>query len=162
MVAVNTRKIMKTFLNPSSPKGGLQQPPKQISSWCSKSHSQGVKLLRVPSSSSFAFILAKKSKPTTYTGGRVSFHIWDVGGGGGGGTILWFLNWIILKIFEVICTSNFVCKLEWPFSNIFSKNSHENRMFLQIFTKKKSIFAYILHTKWPFLNFRGLAHIMMS
>ena len=46
-------------LNPSSPNGGLQQPPKQFWSWCSKSRSQGVKLLRVPSNSSFSFILAK-------------------------------------------------------------------------------------------------------
>ena len=46
----------------------------------------------------------------------------------------WFLNWIILKIFEAICTPNFVCKLEWPFSNIFCKKSHENRMFLRFFT----------------------------
>ena len=40
----------------------------------------------------------------------------------------------ILKIFEVICTHTFVCKLEWPFSNIFCKKSHENRMFLRFFT----------------------------
>ena len=30
------------------------------------------------------------------------------------------------------------------------------------FLRKKSIFAYILRTKWPFLNFRGRAHIMTS
>ena len=34
-------------------------------------------------------------------------------------------------------------------------------MFLQFFTEK-SIFAHILHTKWPFLNFRERAHIMTS
>ena len=48
------------LLNPSSPKGGCKQSPKQFSPWCSKSRSQGVKLLREPSSSSFSFILAKK------------------------------------------------------------------------------------------------------
>ena len=40
----------------------------------------------------------------------------------------------ILKIFEVICTHKFVCKLEWAFSNTFCKKSHENRMFLRFFT----------------------------
>ena len=40
----------------------------------------------------------------------------------------------ILKIFEVICTHKFVCKLEWPFSNICCKKFHENRMFLRFFT----------------------------
>ena len=39
-----------------------------------------------------------------------------------------------MKIFEVICTRNFVslqklCKLESSFSNILSKTSHENHMF---------------------------------
>ena len=47
-----------TDINPSSPKGGGLYL--RFSPWCSKSHSQGVKLLRVPSSSSFPFILAKK------------------------------------------------------------------------------------------------------
>ena len=61
----------RCLLNPSSPKGGgLQQPPKQFSPWCSKSRSQGVKLLRVSSSSFFPFILAKNFEPTTYPGGR--------------------------------------------------------------------------------------------
>ena len=37
--------------------------------------------------------------------------------------------------FDVCVTPNFVCKLEWPFSNIFCKKSHENRMlFLRCFT----------------------------
>ena len=35
-------------------------PPSRFSPWCSKSHSQGVKLLRVPSRSSLLFILVKK------------------------------------------------------------------------------------------------------
>ena len=73
----------------------------------------------------------KNFEPTTYTRGSVSFQSWDVRGVG---AIPWFLNWIILKIFEVICTPNFVCKLEWPVSNIFCKKSHENRMFLRFFT----------------------------
>ena len=47
------------YFNPSSPKG-VATTPQWFSPWCSKSHSQGVKLLRVPSSSSFPFILAKK------------------------------------------------------------------------------------------------------
>ena len=33
------------------------------------------------------------------------------------------LKWIILEIFEVICTPNFVYMLDLLFSNIFSKNS---------------------------------------
>ena len=49
------------LVNPVFSEGGLQQPPKQFSPWCSKSRSQGVKLLRVPSGSSFLFILAKKN-----------------------------------------------------------------------------------------------------
>ena len=109
---------------------GMQQPPKQFSPRCSKSRSQGVKLLRVPSSSSFPFILGKNFEPTTYPGGRVSFQSWEVRGVG---AIPWFLNWIILKTFNVICTSNFVCKLESPFSNIFCNKSHENRRFLRLF-----------------------------
>ena len=48
----------------------------------------------------------------------------------------------ILKIFEVICTHKFVCKLEWPFSNIFCKKSYENRMFL-----RKNLFLPILYTQ---------------
>ena len=66
--------------NPSSPKGGCNNP-QQFSPWCSKSRSQGVKLLRVPASSSFPFISVKKFKPTTYHGGRVRFQSWEVGGG---------------------------------------------------------------------------------
>ena len=31
-----------------------------------------------------------------------------------------------------------------------------------IFFTEKSIFAYIVHTKLQFLNFRGRAHIMTS
>ena len=41
-------------------------------------------------------------------------------------------NWIVLKIFKVICTPNFVCKLESPFSNIFSKKPHENVFFYDL------------------------------
>ena len=33
--------------------------------------------------------------------------------------------------------SKLVCKLEWPFSNIFCKKSHENRMFLQFLRKNQ-------------------------
>ena len=43
----------------------------------------------------FPFILEKNSEPTTYTGGRVSFQSWEVGGGVG--AIPWFLNWIFWK-----------------------------------------------------------------
>ena len=118
----------KSTLNPSSPKVGCNNPTHQFSPWCSKSHSQGGK---IASNSSFPFILAKKFEPTTYTGGRVSFQSWEVRGVG---AIPWFLNWIILKIFEVICTPNFVCMLEWPFSNIFCKKPHENRIFLRFVT----------------------------
>ena len=76
--------VLKTYnnyiVNPSSPKGVATT--KQFSPWCSKSRSQGVKFLRVNSSSSFTFILAKKKiEPTTYTGGRVSFQSWEVRGG---------------------------------------------------------------------------------
>ena len=109
---------------------GVATTPQQFSPWCSKSRSQGVKLLRVPSSSSFFFILAKKIRTYHLHRGRVSFQSWEVRGVD---AIQWFLNWIILKIFEVICTPNFVCKLECPFSNIFCKNFHENRMFLRFF-----------------------------
>ena len=73
--------------------------------------------------------------PTPRTGGRVSFQSWEVGGGVG--AIPWFLNWIILKIFEVICTPNFVCKLEWPFSNIFCKKYHENPCFYDFLRKNQ-------------------------
>ena len=110
---------------------GVVPTPQWFSPWCSKSHSQGVKLLRVPSSSSFPFILAKNSEPTNYTGVRVSFQSWEVGVGWCD-PVIFELD--ILKIFEVICTHKFVCKLEGPFSNIFCKNSHENRMFLRFFT----------------------------
>ena len=112
----------------------------------------------------FKFILSlhfkrKNFEPTTYTGGRVSFQSWEVRGS-------WCDPMIfeldILKIFEVICTHKFVCKLELSFSNIFCKKSHENRMVFTIFLRKNQFFAYILHTKWPFLNFRGCAHIMTS
>ena len=51
----------------------------------------------------------------------------------------------ILKIFEVICTHKFVCKLEWPFSNIFCKKSHENRMFLRFLRKNQ--FLPIFYTQ---------------
>ena len=61
------------------------------------------------------------------------------------GAIPWFLNWIILKIFEVICTPNFVCMLKWPFSNIFFKTSHENRRFFTIFYVKIILFVYFTH-----------------
>ena len=63
-------------------------------------------------------------------------------------TILWqkyIFELNILKIFEVICTHKFVCKLEWPFSNIFCKKSHENRMFFTIFYVKINFCLYFTH-----------------
>ena len=85
----------------------------------------------------FKFILSlhfreKNFQPTTYTGGGVSFQSWEVRGGGWCDPMSFELD--ILKIFEVICTHKFVCKLELSFSNIFCKKSHENRMFLRFFT----------------------------
>ena len=41
----------------------------------------------------------------------------------------------ILKIFEVICTHKFICKLELPFSNIFCKKARENRFFFDFLRK---------------------------
>ena len=60
----------------------------------------------------------------------------------GGGAIPWFL-----VIFEVTCTPNFVCKLEWPFSNILCKKSHENCMFffLRFFYVKINFCLYFTH-----------------
>ena len=111
--------------------------------------SQGVKLLRVPSSSSFPFILAKKFRTYHLHRGRVSFQSWEVGGGGGWcDPVIFELD--ILKIFEVICTHKFVCKLKWPFSNIFCKKSHEiacfydflrNNQFLPIFYTQNGHFS---------------------
>ena len=40
---------------------GLQQPPKQFLPWCSKSRSQGVKLIQVPSSSFFPLHFSEKN-----------------------------------------------------------------------------------------------------
>ena len=88
----------------------------QISSRCSRTRNQGIKLLWRPLRSSFPLILEKtKSEPTSFPWGRVSFQSW------GWGLVRSrdFKIWIILKIFE--CTPNFVCKLESSFSNIFSK-----------------------------------------
>ena len=48
------------LINPSSLKGVATTPPQTVFALVLKSHSQGVKLLWVPSSSSFPFILAKK------------------------------------------------------------------------------------------------------
>ena len=54
-------------------------------------------------------------------------------------------EWDILKIFEVICTHKFVCKLELSFSNIFCKKSHENRMFYDFLRKNQ--FLPIFYTQ---------------
>ena len=48
------------LINPRSPKGGLQQPPKQFSSRCSKTCSQGVKFLHVPLRSFFPLLAVEK------------------------------------------------------------------------------------------------------
>ena len=52
----------------------------------------------------------------------------------------------ILKIFEVICSHKFVCKLEWPFSNIFCK---KNPMKIACFYDflRKNQFLPIFHTQ---------------
>ena len=95
----------------------------------------------------FKFILSlhfseKNFEPITYTGGKVSFQSWEVGGVG---AIPWFLNWIILKIFELICTPNFVCKLEWPISNIFCKKTPRKSHVLTIFYVKIIFCLYFTH-----------------
>ena len=80
-------------------------------------------------------------EPTTYTGGRVSFQSWEVGGV----QSQWFLNWISLNIFEVKYTPNFVCKLEWPFCNIFCKKSHEKSHVFTILNVKINFCLYFNH-----------------
>ena len=47
-----------------------------------------------------------------------------------------------LEIFEVKCNANIVCRYESSLSNIFSKKSHENRMFLQFFYVKNNVCQY--------------------
>ena len=96
----------------------------------------------------FKFILwlhfsEKNSEPTTYTGGRVSFQNWEVGGGVG--AILWFLNWIFWKYLKWYALTSLFCKLEWPFSNIFCKKFHENCMFFTIFYVKITFCQYFTH-----------------
>ena len=110
------------IINPtcSSPKGGCNNPPNNFRHGAKIAQPRG-KI--APGTFTFIISLHFSEKisnlpPKAYTGCRVSFQSWEVRGVG---AIPWFLNWIILKIFEVICTPNFVCKLECPFSNIFCK-----------------------------------------
>ena len=51
----------------------------------------------------------------------------------------------ILKIFEVICTHKFVCKLELPFSNIFCKNPMKIACFYDFL--RKNHFLPIFYTQ---------------
>ena len=124
-----TRKSKYAVINPSSPKGGLYQPPVTVFALVLKIAQPRGKI----APGTFKFILPlhfseKNSEPTTYTGGSQSWGVRGVG------AIPWFLNWLFWKKFEEICTHKFVCKLKWPFLNIFCKKSHENRMFLWFFT----------------------------
>ena len=141
-------------------RGVVPTPPNGYRPWCSKSHSQGVKI----APGTFKFILSlhfsgKNFEPATYTGGRVSFQSWEVRGG-------WCDPMIfeldILKIFEVICTHKFVCKLELSFSNIFCKKSHENRHVFTIFLRKNQFLPIFYTQNGHFSIFGGRAHIMTS
>ena len=133
--------LYNSCFNPSSPKGVIPTP-QRFSPWCSKSHSQGVKLRRVPSSSSFPFILAKKFR--TYHLHRGEGKLSKLGGGGGWcDPVIFELD--ILKIFEVICTHKFVCKLEWPFSKYFAKNSMKIACFYDFLRKNQ--FLPIFYTQ---------------
>ena len=66
-------------LKTSSPKG-VATTPKEFSTRCSKTRSQGVKWLQVPLSSSFRLILAKKNRPYHLPLGLGKLQSWEVGG----------------------------------------------------------------------------------
>ena len=72
----------------------------------------------------------------------VNFPSWEAGG--------WY-DPVILKlnyfenIFEVICTLNFVCKLESSFSNIFSKKNPWKSHVFTIFYVKINFCLYFTH-----------------
>ena len=89
-------------------------PPQQYSPRYTIMHSKGVKLLRVSLSSSYHLPLKVVRSGLVQSNDFKTF----------------------LKIFEVVCSQNFVCNLELSFSNIFSKKSHENCMFLWFFYAK--------------------------
>ena len=87
--------INETHLTLVLLRGCCNKPPNsQVSPRCSKSRSQGLKLLRIPSSSSFPFILAKKFQ--TYHLYRVYGKLSKLDGQGVGATP-WFLNWIYFE-----------------------------------------------------------------
>ena len=95
----------------------------------------------------FKFILSlhfseKNSESTTYTGGRVSFQSWEVGGWCD--PVIFELDYF-LKIFEVICTHKFLCKLEWPFFNIFLQKKTWKWHVFTIFYVKINFCLYFTH-----------------
>ena len=91
---------------------------------------QAVDPFHTPLVHPFPSFSRKKNRTYTSSRGRISFKTWEVGG--------WcnpvILKFVFFKVLEVICTLNFVCKLELLFSNISSKTSHEN-VFIIFYVK---------------------------
>ena len=110
------KKKERSFINPSSLKGGCNNPPPTVFALVFKNTQQRGKLFQVSLSSSFLFILAKKNRKL-----------------GGGGAIPWFYNLVTLWIFEVICSQNFVHKLELSFSNLAKKKKKKKKWKLYVF-----------------------------
>ena len=123
---------------------GVKRTHKQFSSGCSKTCSQGVKLLRVPLSSSFSLILTKKFEPTPFPGGRVSFQSWEVKGG--------LCNSVILKFgyFENIWSdmhSKLFASYNCHFLTYLAKAKNPKKIACYYnFLRQKSVF-HILNTK---------------
>ena len=128
---VNSNKLMKHWtIIPSSPKGGCTNPPNGFCPGAQNRTAKGQNCSGYLQVHPFPSFWRKNSESTAYTGGRVSFQSWEVGG-----LVRSPDFWI--GYFENIWSdmhSQVCCKLEWPFSNIFCKKSHENRMFLRFFT----------------------------
>ena len=129
------------MLNPSSPKGGCTNPLTVFALVLKIAQPRG-KI--APGTFKFTLSLhfsEKNSETTTYTGGRVSFQSWEVRGGWCD-PVIFELD--ILKIFELVCTHKFVCKLEWPFFNIFCKNPMKIACFYDFL--RKNLFLPIFYT----------------
>ena len=118
-------------LNPSSPKGGVAATPNSF-------HPGVQKLLWV------LFILAKIFEPTTFPGARISFQSWEVRG-------LVQSHDFKFGYFENIWSDmqSKLC-LQIRIAIFLHKNPWKIAYFHD-FTQK-SIFVYILHDKWQFLE----------
>ena len=109
LIELDNSGIVVKFITLVLRRGGLTTPNSFRNSAQKNMQQRGTKI----GPGIFKFILSlhfsekKKIESTTWLGGRVSFQSCN------------------LAIFEVICSPNFVYKLELLFSNIFSKNSKQ-------------------------------------